>query len=64
MDITIYDILGREIRHLVNRIEEPGYKSIRWNGQNDRGKNMSAGIYICKMEANTYVHTNKMILIK
>ncbi|MCH7733504.1 MAG: T9SS type A sorting domain-containing protein, partial [Candidatus Marinimicrobia bacterium] len=70
--ITIYDILGREVRYLVNRIEEPGFKSVIWNGTNDHGKPVSAGVYIYQIrahqkegrQAGEYMQTKKMILLK
>ncbi|HDY75240.1 MAG TPA: T9SS type A sorting domain-containing protein, partial [Candidatus Marinimicrobia bacterium] len=72
VQIMIYDILGREVRNLVNRIEEPGFKSIIWNGKNDAGQTLGAGVYFYKIQAlqqdggqaGDYIQTNKMILLK
>ena len=44
VSITIYDILGRKVRTLVQSVEEPGYKSILWDGTDDLGQQLSAGV--------------------
>ncbi|NHZ84511.1 MAG: T9SS type A sorting domain-containing protein [Planctomycetia bacterium] len=70
--ITIYDILGREVRYLVNRIENPGFKSVIWNGKNDVGQTLGAGVYLYRIQAlqkegrqaGEYIKTKKMILLK
>jgi hypothetical protein len=46
VNITIYDMLGREVKTLINQTQDAGYKSIIWNATNDYGKPVSAGICI------------------
>ncbi|MEE9167617.1 MAG: FlgD immunoglobulin-like domain containing protein [Candidatus Neomarinimicrobiota bacterium] len=62
--LTIYDILGRQIRTLVQGVEEPGYKSVVWDGTNDLGQQVSAGVYLYRIEASDFTQTRKMLLIK
>lgn len=62
--ITIYDILGRVIRTLVNEYQDAGYKSVIWDGTNNNGINVSTGLYIYKMEAGSFINTKKMMFIK
>ncbi len=64
VQLTIYDILGREIRQLVNNIQDAGYKSIIWDGKNDTGQTLGAGVYLYKIQANDFIQTKKMVLIK
>lgn len=65
-DITlmIYDILGRQVRTLVQGMEEPGYKSVRWDGTNDLGQQVSAGVYLYRIEAGDFTQTRKMVLLR
>lgn len=68
--LAIYDILGREVRTLVNGAEEAGYKSVVWDGKNSSGKTASAGIYIYVLKAwsqesiKTHYKTRKMVLLR
>jgi hypothetical protein len=64
VNMVIYDILGREVKTLLNQSEDAGYKSVRWNGMNNSGQNVSAGMYFYKLETSGYVKVNKMILLK
>ncbi|MFQ6615154.1 MAG: carboxypeptidase regulatory-like domain-containing protein [Fidelibacterota bacterium] len=49
--LVIYDLLGRRVRTLVSRIEDPGYKSVLWNGTDGLGRSVSAGVYIYRIQA-------------
>ena len=62
--LVIYDILGREVITLANGLQEPGYKSITWNGTDALGRNVSAGMYFYLLQAGEFRQTRKMILLK
>ena len=62
--ITIYDMLGRQVKTLINRTQDAGYKSVIWNATNDYGKPVSAGIYLYQIQAGEYIITKKMMLLK
>ncbi|MFQ6674028.1 MAG: T9SS type A sorting domain-containing protein [Fidelibacterota bacterium] len=62
--ITIYDILGREIRTLVDNLQDPGQKSVIWDGTNDPGEQVSAGVYLYQIQAGDFTQTRKMVLLK
>ena len=62
--LVVYDILGRNIATLVNGIDTEGYKSIKWNGINDQGQLVSAGMYFYHLQAGEYISTKKMVLLK
>ena len=64
VNITIYDMMGREVKTLVNQTQDAGYKSIIWNATNDYGKPVSAGIYLYQIQAGKYISTKKMVLLK
>ena len=56
--------MGRLVKTLVNGSQTSGYKSIKWNGTNDRNDQVSAGIYLYMIKAGNYRKTRKMVLIK
>jgi len=64
VNITIYDMLGRKVKTLINRTQDAGYKSVIWNATNDYGKPVSAGIYLYQIQAGEYISTKKMVLLK
>ncbi|MFA5404902.1 MAG: T9SS type A sorting domain-containing protein [Ignavibacteria bacterium] len=63
VNITVFDILGREITKLVNQEQKAGYYTITADS-----KNLSSGTYfyrlIAKANGNDYVQTKKMSVIK
>ncbi|HKI77842.1 MAG TPA: T9SS type A sorting domain-containing protein, partial [Ignavibacteriaceae bacterium] len=62
--IKIYDILGREIKTLLDKQTEAGYHVVYWNGNNTRGENVSSGIYLYRLTAGSFSQTKKMNLLK
>jgi len=57
--IKIYDLLGNEIKTLVNEEKAAGKHTVNFNGSS-----LTSGIYIYKIIAGDFVQTNKMILLK
>ena len=64
VNITIYDMMGRQVKTLVSQRQDAGYKSVIWNAANDYGKPVSAGIYLYQIQAGEYISTKKMVLLK
>ena len=63
--LKIYDIRGRLVKTLTNKIYSKGFHSIYWNGKNKYGNNVSSGIYFYRMTTNEgYAKSFKMILMK
>ena len=54
-----------DIRFILDElIKEAGYKTITWNGMNQTGRLVSAGMYFYAIQANDYRQVRKMILLK
>jgi hypothetical protein len=64
VNIIIYDLLGRQVKSLINQTQDAGNKSVIWNATNDFGKPVSAGVYLYKIHAGEFVQTRKMVLLK
>ena len=64
VNITVYDIMGRIVKTLVNNSQTAGYKSIQWNATNDRNEVVSAGLYLYTIQAGEFRQTKKMVLLK
>jgi uncharacterized delta-60 repeat protein len=57
--ITVYDILGKEIKILVNAKLNPGSHEVDFDGTN-----LPSGVYFYKLETEAFTETKKMMLIK
>jgi endo-1,4-beta-xylanase len=57
--LRVFDILGREVKTLVNEVKSPGQYSVTFNGQK-----LSSGIYFYRLNAGTFSETKKLILSK
>jgi hypothetical protein len=64
VNITVFDMMGRVVRTLVNGQQSAGYKSLQWNGTNNSGQPISAGLYIYTIQAGEFSQTKKMIFLK
>ena len=62
--LKIYNILGQEIRTLVNEDMEAGSHVILWNGRNNFGIKVASGVYIYQIRAGKYIKAKKMSFIK
>ena len=62
--LVIYDMMGREVRTLLNNNINAGFQSVKWDATNDFGKPVSAGVYIYQIQADGFIQSKKMILLK
>ena len=62
--LRIYDVLGREVRTLVDGPEVAGSKSVQWDGKNGSGTQVATGMYIYKLEAGKFTRSLKMLFLK
>tara|TARA_B100001248_G_scaffold247962_1_gene219853 strand:- start:616 stop:1062 length:447 start_codon:yes stop_codon:yes gene_type:complete len=62
--ITIYDMLGNVVKHLINEAQTSGYKLVMWDATNNLGQAVSAGVDLYNIEAGDFRQTKKMILLK
>ena len=64
ISVNVYDMRGTLIKTLVNDVQSSGYKTLKWNGTNDKGQKVSAGLYLYRIEAEGFTDTKKMALLK
>jgi hypothetical protein len=55
----VYDILGREVKTLINQVLLPGNHQVDFNGDK-----LSSGVYICKLTSGGFTAIKKMQLLK
>ena len=64
VNIVIHDMMGRLIKTLVNSPLTVGFKSVKWNGTNNKNEFVAGGVYIYTLQAGDFRTTKKMILLK
>ena len=53
------------IRFLYSEeLTEAGSREITWNGEDDSGRAVAAGVYVCRLKAGGLVETGRMVLLK
>ncbi len=62
VQLDVIDIHGRNVATLISGI--PLSKKLIWNGKNDLGQMVPAGIYFARLKTSSTVMTQKMILLK
>ena len=57
--LTVYDVLGREVRVVVNIVEQPGGYEVNFNASD-----LPSGVYFYRLTAGSFVATKKLLLLK
>jgi hypothetical protein len=64
VSLKIFNILGQEVRTLVNDIYAAGQWSVNWDGKDNFGNAVPSGMYLYQLESEAYTEMKKMILTK
>jgi hypothetical protein len=62
--IRIYDAAGRLVRTINRGHAQKGLNTVGWDGRDDGGRRVSAGVYFCRLEALGLTREHKMILVE
>jgi len=62
--IEIIDVLGRKVRTLALQERAAGTYKIYWGGKDDAGKPVGSGVYLCRLQAGTFVEVKRMVLLR
>jgi hypothetical protein len=62
--LVIYNILGQKVRTLLDEERMPGNYQVFWDGKDQKGNEISSGIYFYQLKAGEYKETRKMSLLK
>jgi hypothetical protein len=64
VSIAIYNIRGQKVRELVDTEYEAGYHQIVWNGRDERGRQVSSGVYLYRFQCGEQSVVKRMLLLK
>ena len=64
VNVTIYNLVGQQIKVLVNSNLEYGYHTVTWNGLDQLGRPVASGVYFSELRTRNFRQTKKMLLLK
>ncbi|MDC0383387.1 Ig-like domain-containing protein [Candidatus Marinimicrobia bacterium] len=65
VSIDVYNLLGQHVKSLIKEVDQIGQFSIKWDGQDTFGQQMSSGVYFIQLSTETGIIKNKkMMLLK
>ena len=62
--LTVYDMLGQQVRVLVDGEQPPGWHQVVWDGRDQVGRPVASGIYLYRLQTPQFAQTRKMILLR
>ena len=62
--LEIYNVIGQRVRTLMAGPMDSGFHTVVWNGMDDTGRAVGAGLYFSILEAGEFTHARKMLLLK
>ena len=62
--LKIYNILGHEVRTLVDEAKEPGWYSVTWDGKDSDENVVPSGVYVYVLRAGHTIQAKKSVLMK
>jgi hypothetical protein len=64
VEITIYDVSGRAVAVLVDRVLDAGRHEALWNGKTAGGTTAASGVYFCTLRTASVSETKKLVLLR
>lgn len=62
--LAIYNLLGQEVRVLVNERKAAGSFTVTWDGTDALGRRLASGVYLYRIQAGRFSETRRMLLLK
>ncbi len=64
VELVVYDILGRTVRHLAAGFYDQGSHTVAFDGRDEHGSPLSSGVYLYRLVGPSFSQTRKMVLLK
>jgi len=62
--IDIYNLAGQRVKRLVSTTQSAGYYIASWDGNDDAGHTVASGVYFYRIQADEFLDSKKMVLLK
>ena len=63
-EVGVFDVAGRKVRTLVSGIQPAGQRLVTWDGRDDSGTRLGAGVYMLRLDAGGHSETRAVRLVK
>jgi hypothetical protein len=64
VSLTVYNILGQKVRTLVEGRLQAGSQTVKWDGKDGKGNDLSSGIYFYQLKRGELTQTKRLVLLK
>ncbi|TET46156.1 T9SS type A sorting domain-containing protein [candidate division TA06 bacterium] len=64
VQLKLYDKMGRLVKILVDRMQEPGFYQVEWKGSDNTGRKLPSGIYFSRLKTGSSTSASKLILLR
>jgi hypothetical protein len=62
--LTVYDVLGRQVRVLVDEKQQAGRHTVQWDGRDETGHRMASGVYLARLVVEGTTKVRKMTFVR
>lgn len=64
VDLAVFDVRGRRVRMLEDEIRPAGRYTMHWDGRDDRGSELAAGVYFLRLQSGDFVASERTVLVR
>ena len=62
--LAVYNLAGQKVVVLVDGEQTAGMHFVRWDGRDERGRELASGVYLYRQKAGSQVETRKLLLLR
>ena len=62
--LRVYNLLGQDVKTLINQSMVPGRYTAEWNGNDMLNNNVASGVYFYELRGESFISRKKMLLIR
>ena len=64
VSLVVYNLLGQEIRKLVNGHHSAGYHSVFWDGRDELGRGVASGVYLYRLNSGEFSGLRRLVVLQ